>query len=198
MRTIKGPGLFLAQFATDTPPHNTLAGIAKWAKDYGYKAIQIPSWDSRFFDLDRAYDSEAYCDEIKGTLADIGIAVSEFSTHFQGQMVSVHPAYDAMFDGQCPSAVRGNPEKRCLWAANQVRKAAREELRKGATQIKLFASGGVVFPSEAHSTLYEYSEDELEAIVEEAAGRGGAGLGELSAKLVTVSAGSRLAPKWSG
>ena len=69
MRTMKGPGLFLAQFATDTPPHNTLAGIAKWAKDYGYKAIQIPTWDSRFFDLDRAYDSETYCDEIKGMLA---------------------------------------------------------------------------------------------------------------------------------
>ena len=55
---------------------------------------------------------------------------------------------------------------------DDVRKAAREELRKGATQIKLFASGGVVFPSEAHSTIYEYSEGELQAIVEEAKSRG--------------------------
>jgi len=55
---------------------------------------------------------------------------------------------------------------------DQVRKAAREELRKGASQIKLFASGGVVFPSEAHSTLYEYSEQELQAVVEEAKSRG--------------------------
>jgi imidazolonepropionase-like amidohydrolase len=55
---------------------------------------------------------------------------------------------------------------------DDVRKAAREELRKGATQIKLFASGGVVFPSEAHSTIYEYSEPELQAIVEEAKSRG--------------------------
>ena len=54
----------------------------------------------------------------------------------------------------------------------EVRKAAREELRQGAAQIKLFASGGVVFPSEAHSTLYEYSEPELRAVVEEAASRG--------------------------
>ncbi len=145
MRTIKGPGLFLAQFATDTPPHNTLAGIAKWAKDYGYKAIQIPSWDSRFFDLDRAYDSETYCDEIKGTLADIGIAISELSTHFQGQMVSVHPAYDAMFDGQCPAAVRGNPEKRRLWAADQVRKAARVSRRFGLTEHVSF-TGSLAWP----------------------------------------------------
>ena len=83
MRTIKGPGLFLAQFARDTPPHNTLPGIARWAKAYGYKAIQIPTWDDRFFDLDRAYESEAYCDEIKGALADIGVAVSELSTIFR-------------------------------------------------------------------------------------------------------------------
>jgi imidazolonepropionase-like amidohydrolase len=55
---------------------------------------------------------------------------------------------------------------------DELRKAAREELRRGATQIKLFASGGVVFPSEAHATLYEYSEAELSAAVEEAAARG--------------------------
>src|SRR5271163_2782856 len=78
MRTIKGPGLLLAQFARDTPPHNTLEGIARWAKGYGYKAIQIPTADARFFDLDRAYESAAYCDEVKGKLADIGISISEF------------------------------------------------------------------------------------------------------------------------
>ena len=55
---------------------------------------------------------------------------------------------------------------------DQVRRAAREELRRGASQIKVFASGGVVFPSEAHATLYEYSMDELRAIVEEANARG--------------------------
>lgn len=54
---------------------------------------------------------------------------------------------------------------------DEVRKAAREELRRGASQIKLFASGGVVFPSEAHATLYEYSEAELSVAVEEAAAR---------------------------
>src|SRR5215469_2075088 len=55
---------------------------------------------------------------------------------------------------------------------DEVRKAAREELRRGAAQIKVFVSGGVVFPSEAHPTVYEYSLEELRAIVEEAKGRG--------------------------
>ena len=55
---------------------------------------------------------------------------------------------------------------------DEVRKAAREELRRGATQIKLFASGGVVFPSESQATLYEFSDWELQAAVDEAAARG--------------------------
>src|ERR1700710_3084624 len=125
MKTMQGPGLFLAQFVRDTAPHNTLEGIARWAKDYGYAGIQIPTWDKRLFDLDKAYESATYCDEIKGRLADIGIEITELSTHFQGQMVSVHPAYDAMFDGQAPEHVRGDPEKRRLWAARQGRKGAR-------------------------------------------------------------------------
>lgn len=54
---------------------------------------------------------------------------------------------------------------------DEVRKAAREELRKGATQLKVFASGGVVFPSLSNPTLYEYSEEELSTIVEEAHAR---------------------------
>jgi sugar phosphate isomerase/epimerase len=117
MKTIKGPGLFLAQFAQDAAPHNTLENIARWAKAYNYKGIQIPTWDKRLFDLDKAAESVVYCDEIKGKLADIGIAITELSTHFQGQMVSVHPAYDLMFDGQAPEQVRGDTEKRRLWAA---------------------------------------------------------------------------------
>ncbi|HEL8448477.1 TPA: amidohydrolase family protein [Legionella pneumophila] len=54
---------------------------------------------------------------------------------------------------------------------DEVIKAAREELRKGATQLKVFASGGVVFPSLSNPTLYEYSEEELSTIVEEARAR---------------------------
>jgi len=54
---------------------------------------------------------------------------------------------------------------------DKVREAAREELRKGASQLKVFVSGGVVFPAEGHPTRYEFSEAELAAAVEEAAAR---------------------------
>src|SRR3569833_2163706 len=145
MRKIKGPNQNLAQFAQDTAPHNSLPAMAKWAKDYGYKAIQIPSWDRRLFDLDQAYESETYCDEIKGQLSAIGIEISELSTHFQGQMVSEHPAYDALVDGQCPAHVRGDPEKRRLWAADQVRKAALVSRRLGLTEHVSF-TGALAWP----------------------------------------------------
>ena len=66
MKTIKGPAIFLAQFAGDTAPFNSLDAIAKWAAGLGYKGVQIPSWDRRLFDLQRAAESKTYCDEVTG------------------------------------------------------------------------------------------------------------------------------------
>ncbi len=99
MKTLKGPALFLAQFAGDAAPFNTWGAITKWAADCGYVGVQIPSWDARLIDLDKAASSQAYCDEIKGVAAEAGITVTELSTHLQGQLVAVHPAYDTQFDG---------------------------------------------------------------------------------------------------
>jgi len=96
MKTIKGPGLFLAQFASDEAPFNTLPGIARWASEMGFVAVQIPTWDRRLFDLQLAAESQTYCDDVKGMLADAGVEISERSTHSQGQMVAGHPAYDPL------------------------------------------------------------------------------------------------------
>ena len=98
MRTIKGPGIFLAQFAGDAAPFNRLGSICAWAANLGYKGVQIPSWDGRLFDLKRAAESKAYCEEIRGVVAGCGPQITELSTHLQGQLVAVHPAYDLAFD----------------------------------------------------------------------------------------------------
>jgi sugar phosphate isomerase/epimerase len=131
MRTIKGPAIFLAQFAGDRAPFNSLASIAKWAADLGYKGVQVPSWDGRLFDLERAATSDAYCDEVKGTLEDAGVELTELSSHLQGQLVAVHPAYDAGFDAFAAPAVRGNPKARQEWAVDQMLKAAKASKRLG-------------------------------------------------------------------
>ena len=124
MKTIQGPAIFLAQFAGDAAPFNTLDNIARWAASLGYKGVQIPSWDGRLFDLKRAGESKAYCDDVLNTLAKHGLQLTELSTHLQGQLVAVHPAYDAMFEGFAPKEVRGNPRARQAWAVEQLRLAA--------------------------------------------------------------------------
>lgn len=120
MKTIKGPAIFLAQFADDQAPFNSLDSIGKWASGLGYKAVQIPSNDSRLFDLDKAAESKTYCDEVKGTLAQYGLEVSELSTHIQGQLVAVHPAYEELFKGFAPKGM--NAKQRQIWAVDQVKK----------------------------------------------------------------------------
>ncbi len=131
MKTMKGPAIFLAQFAGDAAPFNSLASIARWAADLGYKGVQIPSWDGRLFDLAKAAESDAYCDEVKGTLADAGVELTELSTHLQGQLVAVHPAYDEGFDAFAAPEVRGNPGARQEWAVDQMHKAAAASKRFG-------------------------------------------------------------------
>ena len=101
MKTIKGPGIFLAQFAGDDAPYNTLEGMAEWAAGHGYAGIQIPSWDRRLFDLERAAESQTYCDEVKGIAARAGLAVTELATHQQGQLVASHAAYETLVRGLC-------------------------------------------------------------------------------------------------
>ena len=145
MKTIKGPGIFLAQFAGDAAPFDSLPAIAKWAASLGYEGVQIPSWDARFFDLARAAESVAYCDEVKGVLAEAGLALTELSTHLQGQLVAVHPAYDAAFDGFAAPAVRGNPAARQEWAVGQLMLAARASRNLGLTAHATF-SGALAWP----------------------------------------------------
>jgi sugar phosphate isomerase/epimerase len=145
MTTIRGPAIFLAQFAGDVAPFNSLKTIAEWAATLGYKGVQIPSWDGRLFDLDRAADSDAYCDEVKATLAQAGMQLTELSTHLQGQLVAVHPAYDEAFDGFAPAAVRGNRGARQQWAVDQLVKAARASQRLGLTAHATF-SGALAWP----------------------------------------------------
>ena len=124
MKTIKGPGIFLAQFAGDKKPFNNLDSICKWASNLGYKAIQIPTWDSRLFDIEKAGNSKNYCEEIKGIVNSNGLEVSELSTHLQGQLVASHSAYDKMFDAFAPSKLHGNVKARTEWAIEQVKLAA--------------------------------------------------------------------------
>ena len=136
---MKGPAIFLAQFASDVAPFNSLPAITKWAAELGYVGVQIPTWDARLFNLSLAAESQDYCDEVKGVCAEAGVAITELSTHLQGQLVAVHPAYDVLFDAFAPAEVHGRPAERTQWACEQLRFAAVASRRLGLNAHATFS-----------------------------------------------------------
>lgn len=145
MKTIKGPAIFLGQFAGDEAPFNSWDAITKWAADCGYKGVQVPSWAGQLIDLKKAAESKDYCDEFKGKARDNGVEVTELSTHLQGQLVAVHPVYDEAFDGFAAPEVRGNPKARQEWAVNQVKMAIAASRHMGINALASF-SGALAWP----------------------------------------------------
>lgn len=139
MQTIKGPGIFLAQFMGDKPPFNNLDDICKWAAGLGYKGIQIPTWESRLIDLQQAAESKTYCDELKGKINSYGLEITELSAHLQGQLVAVNPAYDAMFNIFAPKELHNNPTARTAWAVEQVRFSAKASANLGLSHFATFS-----------------------------------------------------------
>jgi sugar phosphate isomerase/epimerase len=146
MKTIKGPGIFLAQFLGDQPPYNSLGSICQWAAGMGFIGVQIPSWDGRCLDLQKAAESKTYADEIRGIVESAGLQITELSTHLQGQLMAVHPAYDDLFDGFAPEAVRHNPAARTEWAVQQLKWAAKASRNLGLSAHATF-SGALLWPT---------------------------------------------------
>lgn len=145
MKTINGPGVFLAQFIAPEPPFNRLETLATWASGCGFKAVQVPTFDPAIFDVARAAESDAYCDEVKGLLAQHGLVISELSTHRPGHVLGSHPVYGDIVDVFVPAHARGNPEARRAWAVDQLLKAAKASKRLGLDR-HVTMSGGLAWP----------------------------------------------------
>ncbi|MDW6004161.1 sugar phosphate isomerase/epimerase family protein [Vibrio mangrovi] len=145
MSHMKGPAIFLAQFISDEAPFNTLRGIAEWAAQKGYKAVQMPTLNPEIFDLERAAEDQSYCENILAVLQDYGLELSELSTHIQGQLVAVHPAYDPLMDQFVPESLRNNGPARTVWATEQLKLAAKASANLGLTAHATF-SGALMWP----------------------------------------------------
>jgi sugar phosphate isomerase/epimerase len=144
MKTLQGPAIFLAQFLGDAAPFDTLPHLARWAASLGFRGLQLPT-DPRLIDLKRAAESQTYCDEITGQARSHGVQITELSTHLQGQLMAVHPAYDELFDGFAPVELRGKPAERSAWAAQQMLWAAKASERMGLKAHATF-SGALAWP----------------------------------------------------
>lgn len=146
MTTIKGPGVFIAQFIGDKPPFNSLDNICQWAKENGFVGIQMPTLDERFIDLQKAAESKTYADELKGKVNSYGLEMTELSTHLQGQLIAVNPAYDTLFDSFAPKQYRNNPSARQEWAVQQLNYAAKASQNLGLKAHATF-SGALLWPT---------------------------------------------------
>ncbi|WP_234572118.1 sugar phosphate isomerase/epimerase family protein [Rhodohalobacter sp. 614A] len=131
MKTIKGPAIFLAQFAGDEPPFNDLESICKWAADLGYKGVQIPTWETGLIDVKKLAESKTFADEYKGKIEETGVVITELASHLIGQLVAVHPAYDTMFDAFAPQELHGKPKERQKWAVEQLKYTAKASKNLG-------------------------------------------------------------------
>ena len=139
MRTLKGPAIFLAQFMADDEPFNTIDAMAQWSARLGFVGMQVPIGNSAFIDVGLAAQSKDYCDELNEHVAGHGGELTELSTHLEGQLVAVHPAYNEMFDGFAPAALRGNPTARTDWAIEQVKLAAKASHNLGLNEHATFS-----------------------------------------------------------
>ena len=145
MKTLKGPAIFLAQFMADEAPFNSIESMARWAAELGFVGIQVPIGNPAFIDVAQAAESKGYCDQLKGRVEDCGVTITELSTHLEGQLVAVHPAYDELFDAFAPTSVHGNSKARTEWATEQVKLAARASANLGLNAQAAFP-GALLWP----------------------------------------------------
>lgn len=146
MKTLKGPAIFLAQFMADEDPFHNIEAMAKWAANLGFEGIQVPIGNPDFIDVKQAAESKDYCDDLAGRVRECGVEITELSTHLEGQLVAVHPAYDQLFDGFAPKELHGKPAKRTEWAIEQVKLGARASANLGLTEHVTF-SGALLWPT---------------------------------------------------
>ena len=139
MAKIKGPAIFLAQFLRDHPPYDRLENIGRWAAGLGYKGVQIPAWDARVIDLAKAASSKAYCDDYRARLANLDLEPTELAGHLQGQVLAMHPAYEAGFAAFHPPKLTGNECTK--WAAEQLEKCVQASANMGLRNIPVLSGG---------------------------------------------------------
>src|SRR5579871_1176952 len=143
-KTIQGPALFISQFVGAAPPFDTLGGLAGWARELGFKALQIPVADPRLKDLADLSEKDAIS-KIESVMSKAGLVVSEIAAQRSGQLLAVHPAYDEIMDVLAPPDVRGHPARRRAHAEQDLRRAIARAAILGTRKVVAF-SGGLAWP----------------------------------------------------
>jgi hypothetical protein len=108
----------------------------------GYIGLQIPTWDTRAIDLEKASISKNYCDEYKGKLNEIGLEVVELASYLQEQamgMLGIPPVYEKLFQAFYPKNL--NDSQRVVWATDQLKKTVLASKNMGTKHISVLSGG---------------------------------------------------------
>jgi sugar phosphate isomerase/epimerase len=137
MTAIKGPGIFLAQFLRDNEPYNNIKNICSWVAGLGYKGVQIPTWDKRVIDLEKAAESKSYCEDLQASLNKLGLEVTELAAHLQGQVMAIHPAYETAFGAFYPPGL--DDAARVEWATAELIKSVKASANMGLKAVPVLS-----------------------------------------------------------
>ena len=144
MKTIKGPAIFLAQFAGDAPPFNSLDAICALGRQARLQRRPNSLLGRAPVRSQARREEQDLLRRYPRNVAKHGLAITELSTHLQGQLVAVHPAYDIAFDGFADPGPRQS-EARQAWAVEQLQFAAKASANLGLTAHVTF-SGALAWP----------------------------------------------------
>ena len=137
---IRGPAIFLAQFVRPEAPFNSLKGFCQWASSLGYRGIQVPAWESpSLIDLEKAAESQQYCDDWRGKLAEFDLEVTELNGSLAGQVMGIHPAYEVAFQPFYPAGL--NDVRRVEWATEQLKKTVSAAAHLGTRSVPTLSGG---------------------------------------------------------
>jgi len=126
MTTVKGPAIFLAQFLGDKPPFNELKSICQWARSLGFVGVQIPTWDARCIDLQKAAELAREMVVNQG----MGKKLRDQVFHVDEGMMMERLVHERQYSDETAKVIDDEVEGLITEAANRARIVIRANLDK--------------------------------------------------------------------
>jgi sugar phosphate isomerase/epimerase len=118
----------------------SLETLSQKAAKWGYDGLELACWGGHF-DVGQGASSKAYCEQHKALLGQYGLKVWAISNHLAGQMV-LDPN-DHRSDDWAPAELRGKPEEKSAWAAEEMKRTAIAARNMGVSVVNGFTGSSI-------------------------------------------------------
>lgn len=96
---MRGPALLVTPFIGARDDLRNLDGLARFAAELGYDAIQLPITAPAVLDIDRAACDDMYCVQIRATLERYGLAIAGIVGARPGHLLATPPGAEVFLAG---------------------------------------------------------------------------------------------------